>query len=178
MRAPLFVGLFVAATAFLLGACSGEEEASRGPAPSPQSSPSAPVNGPPMAFDTIEAGEQSGISAERPQLLKIETEAEWEEFWSRHRANVTPLPPPPSVDFSREMVIAAVDGQEPSGGYRFEITAIEDNGSRLIVRVNKRVPGESCIVTEVITQPFHIVRLAKSDLELDLILSEETYGCE
>ncbi len=46
-----------------------------------------------------------------------------------------------------------------------------------MVRVSKAIPGPDCIVTAVITQPFHLVRMAKSDLAPDLLVSEETYGC-
>jgi len=90
---------------------------------------------------------------------------------------VTPVPALPSLDFSRQMVIAAVDQQETSGGYRFEITGIEAVEGRLTVRVSKRVPGPDCVVTAEMTQPFHIVRTAKSDLEPQLAISEETVSC-
>jgi len=43
--------------------------------------------------------------------------------------------------------------------------------------VNKAVPGPDCLVTAAITHPFHIVRTAKSDLEPQLAISEETYSC-
>ncbi len=189
MRVLLFSGLFVAATAFLLGACAGEEEASSGTAPSPQSSPTAPSIAPSpqsipsapaggsAAFETIGAGDQSGMSGGQLQLLKLDTQAKWEEFWSRHQSVVTPQPDVPAVDFSQEMVIAVVDKQESSGGFGIEITDIEGDGGRLLVRVSKQVPGPDCIVTAVITQPFHIVRTAASDLEPDLLITEEIYSC-
>ena len=189
MRVLLFIGLFVTATAFLLGACGGEEEVSPGTtpssqssptapgtAPSPQSSPTAPAGGP-VAFETIASGDQSGMSDGQLQLLKLDTQAKWEEFWSRHQSVVMPQPDVPPVDFSREMVIAVVDKRESSGGFGIEITDIEDDGGRLVVRVSKQAPSSDCIVTAVITQPFHIVRTAGSDLEPELLISEETYSC-
>jgi hypothetical protein len=130
-----------------------------------------------VAFETIGAGDQSGVSGGQPQLLKLDTQAKWEEFWSRHQSVVTPQPDVPAVDFSQEMVIAVVDKQESSGGFGIEITDIEDDGGRLVVRVSKQVPGSDCIVTAVITQPFHIVRTAGSDLEPELVISEEAYSC-
>ncbi len=117
------------------------------------------------------------MSGGQPQLLKLATQAKWEEFWSRHQGNVLPAPGVPAVDFSQEMVIAVVDKQESSGGFGFEITGIEEVEGRLVVRVSKTIPGPDCIVTAVITQPFHVVRMAKSDLEPELLISEETYSC-
>ena len=192
MRSPFIAGLVVAATALLLGACGDEGEGlSTAPTPSPgstptapadqptamESSPTPPTGGAPAAFETIDTGAQSGIRGGQPQLFKIETEPEWEEFWSRHQAIVTPQPALPAVDFSREMVIAVVDRTEPSGGFLLEIAAIEEAEGSLVVRVSKQVPGAGCLVTDALTQPFHIVRLARSDLEPELAIGEETYEC-
>lgn len=192
----------VAVVAFLVAACGGEEaspapssspEVRSAPSPSPGdgqpvafATPSpAPGDGQPtppavrtMEFETIEKGQHSGIGGQEPQVFKVDTQAAWEEFWSRHQAVITPAPPLPAVDFSQEMVIAAVDGQEPSGGYRLEITGMEEIEDGLLVRVRKEKPGQRCIVAAAITQPFHIVRTPKSDLEPQLAVSEETYSCE
>ncbi len=176
MRVLIMVGLLVAATASLIGACADGETPE--PTSSPPGIPTPPVNGSPMAFETIDIGDQSGVAG-GAQIFRIETQAEWDDFWSRHQGNVIPPPPAPSVDFSQEMVIAAVDKTEPSGGYRFEITGIEEIEGRLVVRVSKTIPGPDCIVTAVITQPFHLVRVAKSGVGagLEPVLSEETVSC-
>ncbi len=167
-----------AATLVLLGlaACSGV--GSNGSTPAPQGSATAPANALAEEFETIEIGDQSGVAGGGPQVFKLDTQAEWEEFWSRHQGNVSLAPGAPDVDFSREMVIAAVDQTESTGGYRFEITGIEEIEDRLLVRVSKTVPGPDCIVTAVVTMPSHIVRMAKSDLEPDLLITEEIYSCE
>ncbi len=189
MRVLIMVGLLVAATASLIGACAegetpeltGETPELTGGTPEPTSSPlgnpTPPVNGSPNAFETIDIGDQSGVAGGALQIFGIETQAEWDDFWSRHQGNVIPPPQAPSVDFSQEMVIAVVDQAEPSGGYRVEITGIEEVEGRLVVRVSKTIPGPDCIVTAVITQPFHVVRMAKSDLEPELVLSEESVSC-
>ena len=189
MRALIMVGLLVAATASLIGACAegetpeltGETPELMGetpePTPAPQGSPTPPVNGSPTAFETIDIGVQSGVAGGELKITQIETQAEWENFWSRHQGNVIPPPPAPSVDFSREMVIAAVDQTEPSGGYRFEITGIEEIEGGLAVRVSKMIPGPDCIVTTALTQPFHIVRMARTTVSLNIVLMQETYSC-
>ncbi len=166
-----------AATLVLLALAACSSVGSSGSTPALQGSPTVPVNAPAGVFETIDIGDQSGVAGERPQVFKLDTQAGWDDFWSRHQPNVSPVPGVPDVDFSREMVIAAVDQTEPSGGYRFEITGIEEVEGRLVVRVSKTIPGPDCIVTAVITQPFHVVRMAKSDLEPELMISEETYGC-
>ena len=181
----------LAAVVFLASACGSGESSAPGPSPSSPGAPTAPADGrpavgssptpsgggAPAAFDTIDTGGQSGIAGGQPQVLKIETEAEWEEFWSRHQAIVTPQPALPVVDFSQKMVIAVVDRQEPSGGFLLEITAIEEAEGGLVIRVNKLVPGPDCVVAAVVTRPFHIIELHKSDLQPRLEISEETRSC-
>jgi hypothetical protein len=184
--------LALAFVAFLVAAC-GEEEASPTPSPSaPSGQPEAlatpsppPADGQPatpvagaMEFETIETGQNSGIGGSGPLAVKIDTQAAWEEFWSRHKSLVTPVPPLPAVDFSREMVIAVLDQQEVSGGYRLEITGVEMTVGGLEVRVSKEKPGQRCLVAAAISQPFHIVRTLKSDQAPQLAVSEETYICE
>jgi hypothetical protein len=46
------------------------------------------------------------------------------------------------------------------------------------VLVTRAVPGPDCIVTEALTQPFHVVGTAKLDLEPQLDLTEETVSCD
>ncbi len=177
MRALPFPGLLISVTLFVLAACVGDEEVSPEPAPSDQNTPAARTDGSSLTFETIEVGQRSGVAGSGPQLFKIATQAQWEEFWSQHQANVIPAPDLPQVEFSREMVIAVVDQDEPSGGFGFEITDIEEVEGRLAVRVRKDIPGPDCVVTAVITQPFHIVRTVQSDLQPELAISEETYSC-
>ncbi len=178
MRALLFAGLPISVTLFVLAACGGEEEVSPEPTPSPQSTPIAPMDGSSVTFEAVEMGQRSGVAGSGPQVLRVETEGEWMEFWSQHQASVIPAPELPPVDFSREMVVAVVDQDEPSGGYGFEISAIVVNEGRLDVLVTREAPGPDCVVTAEITRPFHIVRTAKSDLQPQIVISDETYRCD
>ena len=133
MRALLLAAPSIAAVAVLMAACGGEgEEVSPTPSPSPPDGRDASADLPSMEFETIDLGQYSGVVGQQPQVFKIETQAQWEEFWSRHQADVMPAPPLPSVDFSRQMVVAAVDQQEPSGGYRVEITDVVPDRTRCL----------------------------------------------
>lgn len=173
MRAHLTLGSLLVAAALLLAAC-GETETDV----SPQAGAGTPpADGPAGAFETIEVGDQSGFDFADAQVFKIENQSEWEEFWSQHKENQIPPPPPPPVDFSREMVVAVVDRIEPSGGYGFGITDIEEIDGALFVSATRGIPAAECVVADVITQPFHIVRMAKSDEEPELAISKETRTC-
>ena len=166
-----------AATLVLLGLAACSSVGSNGSTPAPQGSPTMPVNARAEVFETIEIGDQSGAAGGELQIFKIEAQAEWDDFWSRHQGNVIPPPPAPSVDFSREMVIAVVDQQQSSGGFQLEITEIVQGWGSLSVLVDKSVPGPDCIVTTALTQPFHIVKTARTTVSLDLVVMEEPYSC-
>jgi len=80
-------------------------------------------NDPNFSFTSIEQGTDSAISLPNDaQVFKITSQSEWDDFWSRHKANITPMPQQPSVDFAQYMVIAVIDNVHSSGGYVMEIT--------------------------------------------------------
>ena len=174
MRGISIVAL--AAALVLFAACGREEASPTSSPPADNGQPGAPGGGS-QPFETIGTGQHSGVAGQEPRLLKIDTEEEWREFWSSHQEGVAPKPPPPEVDFSREMVIAAVDQRQPSGGYSYEIDAIEAVEGALTVWITRLVPGPNCSVPAIITRPFHIVRTAKSSATTDPVISEETYDC-
>lgn len=124
-----------------------------------------------LQFSTVAQGTHSGAGAEELQVLKIESQAEWEALWSQHTVIVLPAPPLPVVDFSEEMVIAAFDQRRPTSGYEIEITSIRAKRS-LTVRVERSLPGKRCGSYPVMTQPFHIVRLPAEPGELKLLIHD------
>ena len=84
------------------------------------------------------------------QILTIRSSDEFAGFWSKHQANRRPLPPVPKVDFEKQMVIAVLDAQHPTGGYALEVKGIQEAAEQLIVAVTKTSPGPSCMVTQSI----------------------------
>ena len=56
-------------------------------------------------------------------------------------------PPPPSVDFSRDMVVALFMGERPTGGYAIEVTQIERTDAGLSIRYRTRHPDPSAMQT-------------------------------
>ena len=72
-------------------------------------------------------------------------------------------PPPPSVDFSHDMVVALFMGERPTGGYAIEITRIERTDHGLSVHYRTSRPDPSAIQTQALTQPFHLVTVPRVD---------------
>ncbi|MHC0439433.1 protease complex subunit PrcB family protein [Flavobacterium sp. 3-210] len=65
-----------------------------------------------------------------------------------------------NIDFSKYQIIAVFDEVRKSGGYSIDITKISQSNSQIIVKVEQLNKGN---LTSVITQPFHIIKIAKSN---------------
>lgn len=101
----------------------------------------------------VARGSNSGVDEHREVVVR--TLAEWESLWKEHGGQA----PAPTVDFSQEMVAAVFLGSRPTGGYRVDIVSTRRDGEALIVEYRERQPGRGDIVTQVLTMPFHIVKL-------------------
>jgi hypothetical protein len=65
---------------------------------------------------------------------------------------------------SGRVLVAVFQGQQSTGGYSIQITAIERSGDQLVVRATFGVPGPGGIVTQVLTSPAHVVSVAAADV--------------
>ena len=146
------LGLFVACCAFSFLACADT---------STQTEPvdSTPVDGD-IAFETVAQGDASGYTRGAdpqnlagPTLFRISDQPAWDLFWARHNQLLSPAPPVPEVDFSSQVVLAVVDGPEPTVT-RIEIAGIVSADGVLTVRAYR-----TCMPWMAVTWPFHIVRV-------------------
>lgn len=72
-------------------------------------------------------------------------------------------PTQPSVDFTKDNVLAVAMGTEPSGGYSVEITSIVQitegfTAPYCFVHYVEHRPGPHDVVTDVITTPYQVVK--------------------
>jgi hypothetical protein len=93
-----------------------------------------------------------------PGWITVRTAAEWQALWKQHASEGTP----PTVDFNQSTVVAVFLGSRPTTGFAVEITAAKTEGTRTIVEYLERQPPRDAIVAEVLTSPFHIVRLPRT----------------
>ncbi len=64
------------------------------------------------------------------------------------------------IDFDQFQIIAAFEEIKYSGGHSIDITAVVETESSIEVQVENLKTGD---ITSIVTQPFHIVRIPKSD---------------
>jgi PrcB C-terminal len=115
----------------------------------------------PIAFHSIAQGTTSGIVA--PQALVIQSAPAWQELWRQH-ARLGRFPPP--IDFATDLVVGIFLGQQPTAGYRVQVVRVEegDSGVRVIYQVHN--PPPDATVAQVLTQPFHLIRMPRLGLPI------------
>jgi len=114
-----------------------------------------------LGFTTISVGSHSGYTNQ--SYLVIQDGQAWVELWNQHMLFLADPLPLPEVDFSANMVVAVFMGEARTGGYALRIYDMVDVGESIIVKMEKIEPGPNCIVPQVLTQPYHIVQIAKTD---------------
>jgi len=116
---------------------------------------------PPPALRTIDKGAQSNIDTARQAVAR--TEAEFAAIWKAHTYDR----PAPAVDFAREMVVAVFMGSRPTAGFSTEIVSAAERDGRLVVTYRERAPGAGAITAQVLTAPYHIAAVPKSEKPVD-----------
>jgi hypothetical protein len=106
---------------------------------------------------SVAQGPNSRIDDTRAVVVR--SQAEWDALWKSHAG----VQPAPSVDFSRELVAAVFLGMRPTGGFGTEITGYRRDGSALVIEYVERMPAAGDLVAQVLTSPFHIVKLPRFD---------------
>lgn len=105
----------------------------------------------PMNFVDLERGSQANAD-ERSFELVMERDR-LEDVWRRIGAA------PPTIDLTRNAVIAAFLGQRSSGGHSVAVTRVELHGDAVHVWVRVREPGPGCMTTQALTSPYHVVSI-------------------
>ena len=108
---------------------------------------------PQVTFTTLAQGATSQI--EEPRTAAIRTSHEWAKLWTEHGR----IEKRPEIDFAGATVLAVFLGTRPTAGYGVEITRIEKEGAGLVVTYRERAPGPDERTAQVLTAPFHIVRI-------------------
>ena len=117
----------------------------------------------------------SGITS--PLNVVVRDPAAWSELWQNIHAPMTPAPPLPVVDFSREMIIAAGLGNRLSGGYDVLLARAAEDASGLQIEVIETSPGPGCATTQALTQPVDLARTPRRDGPVRFVTTRRVNHC-
>jgi hypothetical protein len=126
------------------------------PAAAPVAPAAAPVRvvpgGTPVEIRRIGQWSTSGVTS--PARLIIRDDAAYAQFW----ASLGPAAGArPSVDFTRDIVVAVAAGQQSTGGHTIAIQQARQVGSGLAIDVLETAPPPGCATTQALTQPVDVV---------------------
>jgi len=168
-RLRLLLLALLAACAALAAAACGDGSATA-PDTTPQSLEFA-------RFPTLEAARANASTEVARQRVAITDVATWRRFWASLVPDPSAGAPPASVDFSREMVIAATMPIQPSAGSSLDIEKVTEYADHIEAEVVERTPGADCFSAAVVTRPFDVVRVARRDKEVRFVERKATASC-
>lgn len=139
-------------TVMVAGACSRVQE---------EPGPSYPEE---ISFRTIAKDQNSGV--EDQKQVVIDNQEEYEDILGDITLEGLDTS---DIDFEEEMVIAVFYGLKNTAGYEITIDKILEYEDKLVVEVSKKEPSEDEMTAQVITTPFHMVRLEKIMKMIDFL---------
>ncbi len=111
-------------------------------------------------FDVIASGGQAVIGDEARYVL-ISDEAGLRQYWNAAHASLLTPPPVPSVDFSRETVLALFMGSRPSGGYSIGLAGLSAVSGEYYADINLGEPAAGTMTSMALTSPWQMVRILR-----------------
>ncbi|MEN3045059.1 MAG: protease complex subunit PrcB family protein [Candidatus Hydrothermales bacterium] len=126
-------------------------------------------------FKNLQKGFYSGIREKKEMVIK--DKEEFLKLWKDLTSIFLPSPEPPDIDFNKYILICVFMGEKPTGGYEIEIKRIFEKKEEISVYVKEVSPGQNCIVTMALTQPYHIVIFKKTKKKFKFYFEEEKRNC-
>ena len=125
-----------------------------------------------IEFQEINKGEYSPI-IERKELL-IDDSDKWSMLW----ASMFPSTPNiPNVDFNVSDIVAIFQGEKRSGGYSLEIKNVLSENNKIKIFIDEYEPSEECVTIQVLTQPYHIIEMPKTDKSVEFVYNKQVRAC-
>lgn len=102
----------------------------------------------------------------------VRKKSDWDEIWRKSQTrsypgDKPPPQPPPPVDFDKNMILAAFRGSRGSTGYSVKIAQVTETDDRISAIVEYHNPGPGEVEAAVITYPFTMVSMRRSDKPVD-----------
>ncbi|MGH8307791.1 MAG: protease complex subunit PrcB family protein [Gammaproteobacteria bacterium] len=136
----------------------------------------ASMGGGSSGLDILVSGQHSNIKDQ--QYMDIHNQADFDAMWQKAFANRSDAPDKPVVDFSKNMVLTAFIGDQPTGGYKIRFSNVDASGATVDVTVVATQPGQNCRHTQRSTEPFLIATIPASTKTVNINpQSEQAPGC-
>jgi len=126
---------------------------------------------PDVAFREIGNGTFSPYST--AQVVVVRDSATWDATIPRLGFSV----PAQSIDFGRDMAVLVAVGARATSGYSARVTGVTQRGAGYDVHASEETPGSSCVTLPVVSQPFVVIALARSDAAINVAWTKVVRNC-
>lgn len=101
---------------------------------------------------------QSGINTEtgtytQKQSKVIVTQADYDEELRVYTGSASSE----DINFSAGKILLVDMGERSTGGFSIEVTSVEVNENNVMANVNLTKPGQNCLVTTALTNPYQFI---------------------
>ncbi len=129
-----------------------------------------------VAFEIVQDGTYSAIQEKRE--LTINTNDDYQKLMAEVYKNLDQMPRIPVVDFTKNTLIAVFIGTRNTGGYLVTIDSITESSKNMNVEVMETTPGKDCMTSDVLTAPYTIVKVPKTDKKAVFKYSQKVKDCK
>ena len=111
----------------------------------------ASMSGGDSGVNVLASGNHSNMKDQ--QYSDIHNQADFDALWKKAFVGQSGAPDKPVIDFSKDMVLAAFIGDQPTGGYEIRFKDIDASGASVNVTVEVTQPGQNCLRSQSSQRP-------------------------
>ena len=129
-----------------------------------------------VKFEVIKEGTISGFTDEK--MIVIDNNDDYQKAMAIVYYNLDQMPVVPDVDFNKYTVILAAMGTKNNGGYTIGIDNITKSKSIVTVNLTETSPGKNCVLTDMVSSPYQVIKVKKIKKEIKFNISRNTKDCQ
>lgn len=128
-----------------------------------------------IPFEVILSGSYASVSV--PKQVAVTNNDDYQKLMAEVYANLDQMPKIPDVDFTKYEVAAVFMGTKNTGGYTVNFDKLIKRNDAVTCAVFETSPGKNCINTEVLSQPYEIIKFPKADKKIKFLLKQRIKDC-
>ncbi len=109
---------------------------------------------------------QHAVGFPKPTYELVGSQDQLTNLWYQAYGSQLQVPQVPSIDFSRETVLAVFDGQKPTGGYDIKVRGVSVENGELYVDLVQQQPQQGQIATQALTSPWMLIHVLRGGFDV------------
>lgn len=82
-----------------------------------------------------------------------------------------------NINFKDNLILAVFLGERPTGGYDIDISHITSRWGKAKVTVLETIPGADCSFTQIISSPWRLLLINRTNDKIEIIKESKTRNC-